>query len=89
MNKYFIFAVTTLFSEDSLFGFFVAYVCGQFTILHGKIENVIDSKFTKKDSKLSVARNDKHVTREFQLKRIIDHHNRIAKYMVAYYYVEG
>ncbi|XP_017466349.1 PREDICTED: odorant receptor 13a-like [Rhagoletis zephyria] len=39
--------VTTLFSEDSLFGFFVTYTCGQLNILHNKIDNItIDSYAT-------------------------------------------
>lgn len=33
--------VTTLFSEDSLFGFFIAYACGQFRLLHRDIGNII------------------------------------------------
>ncbi|XP_036344866.1 odorant receptor 13a-like [Rhagoletis pomonella] len=39
--------VTTLFAEDSLFGFFVTYTCGQLNILHKKIDNItIDSYAT-------------------------------------------
>lgn len=33
--------VTTLFSEDSLFGFFVAYTCGQFKLLHRDIDSIM------------------------------------------------
>lgn len=74
--------VTTLFSEDSLFGFFVAYTCGQFTILHNKIDNIIDQgniNSTKKAIKLA-AQYDRQVTSKLQLKQIIDHHNKIIKY---------
>lgn len=33
--------VTTLFAEDSLFGFFIAYTCGQFRLLYRDINNII------------------------------------------------
>lgn len=33
--------VTTLFAEDSIFGFFVTYTCGKFAILHERIDNLI------------------------------------------------
>lgn len=32
--------VTTLIAEDSLFGFFLIYTCGQFKILHRKIQEL-------------------------------------------------
>ncbi|XP_004529819.1 odorant receptor 13a [Ceratitis capitata] len=37
--------VTTLFAEDSLFGFFVTYTCGQFRILHTQIDNIIPAAY--------------------------------------------
>ncbi|XP_053948881.1 odorant receptor 13a [Anastrepha ludens] len=37
--------VTTLFAEDSLFGFFVTYTCGQFRILHNRIDNIIPDSY--------------------------------------------
>ncbi|XP_061395677.1 odorant receptor 13a [Musca vetustissima] len=33
--------VTTLFAEDSIFGFFVTYTCGKFQILHERIDNLV------------------------------------------------
>ncbi|XP_062139745.1 odorant receptor 13a [Drosophila sulfurigaster albostrigata] len=33
--------VTTLFAEDSLFGFFITYTCGQFRLLHERVEVLI------------------------------------------------
>lgn len=33
--------VTTLFAEDSIFGFFITYTCGQFKILHERIDNLV------------------------------------------------
>lgn len=35
--------VATLFSEDSLFGFYVSHVCGQFKLLHVKIADMTHS----------------------------------------------
>lgn len=67
-------AVTTLFSEDSLFGFFVAYACGQFAILHESIESLIDKVDT------DVVRYDSRERSRTQLRNLIDHHNRIIKY---------
>nr|QKN21470.1 odorant receptor [Zeugodacus tau] len=37
--------VTTLFAEDSLFGFFTTYTCGQFRILHMQIDNIIPDSY--------------------------------------------
>lgn len=33
--------VTTLFAEDSIFGFFITYTCGKFQILHERIDNLV------------------------------------------------
>lgn len=33
--------VTTLFSEDSLFGFFTSHTCGQFRLLHQRIDGIM------------------------------------------------
>lgn len=33
--------VTTLFAEDSIFGFFITYTWGKFKILHQRIDNII------------------------------------------------
>lgn len=77
--------VTTLFSEDSLFGFFVAYTCGQFTILHKKIDGIIDREkviSSKKPARKTVAQYDKQVRSTIQLKQIIVHHNQIIKYEI-------
>lgn len=42
--------VTTLFAEDSIFGFFITYTCGKFKILHERIDNiVIDTYQTVRD----------------------------------------
>ncbi|XP_067641358.1 odorant receptor 13a [Eurosta solidaginis] len=37
--------ITTLFAEDSLFGFFVTYTCGQFGILHNQIDNILPDSY--------------------------------------------
>lgn len=72
--------VTTLFSEDSLFGFFVAYTCGQFTILHNKIDGIIDQG-NHNLTKAATSQYDKQVKSKLQLKEIIVHHNTIIKYV--------
>lgn len=73
--------VTTLFSEDSLFGFFVAYTCGQFTILHNKIEGIIDQgNINSKDKTPAVSQYERQLKSKLQLKQIIDHHNKIIRY---------
>lgn len=33
--------VTTLFSEDSLFAFFTTYTCGEFHLLHKRIDDIM------------------------------------------------
>ncbi|XP_034480873.1 odorant receptor 13a [Drosophila innubila] len=33
--------VTTLFAEDSIFGFFIAYTCAQFSLLHKRIDELM------------------------------------------------
>nr|QGW45441.1 odorant receptor 68 [Bradysia odoriphaga] len=73
--------VTTLFAEDSLFGFFVAYTCGQFAILHEKINGIVDrvdTKSTKTDLHMTLCARE--MTRKLRLKLIIDHHNTITKF---------
>lgn len=75
--------VTTLFAEDSLFGFFVAYICGQFELLHRDIERLM------KTAQLTAIRNSKNskqiqeydVQRECNLllRLVIQKHNVIIK----------
>lgn len=75
--------VTTLFSEDSLFGFFVAYTCGQFTMLHEEIDGVIDRVDAKSKNNvidLYTSVHERQAGRQLRLKQIIDHHNTITKY---------
>lgn len=75
--------VSTLFSEDSLFGFFVAYTCGQFTILHNNIDGIIDRgniNLMKKPRKFNDVHYDMQLKSNLKLKQVIDHHNTIIKY---------
>ncbi|KAM7348948.1 odorant receptor 13a [Cochliomyia hominivorax] len=70
--------VTTLFAEDSIFGFFITYTCGKFQILHERIDNlVIDAYQLVKD---------KHDEREIQkmyiklLNKIAYDHNKLIEF---------
>ncbi|KAH8287523.1 hypothetical protein KR054_009539 [Drosophila jambulina] len=64
--------VTTLFAEDSIFGFFITYTCGQFRLLHENINKLFtDVKVNAEgDERLQLNR----------LQRIIDKHNNIIRF---------
>lgn len=83
--------VTTLFSEDSLFGFFIAHTCGQFRLLHQHIDGIV------RTGQLNAAkrypghpanggtqrhRMQESIQREYRhaLVRIIRHHNVLIRY---------
>ncbi|XP_016973054.1 odorant receptor 13a [Drosophila rhopaloa] len=61
--------VTTLFAEDSLFGFFITYTCGQFQLLHERI----DKLFTEHNE------NDEQMQLE-RLKGIVQKQNNIIRF---------
>lgn len=81
--------VTTLFAEDSLFGFFIAYTCGQFRLLYRDINAIIQC-----GQKNALEKNDRllngnsireaHIQREYRLllARVIRQHNIIIRYVV-------
>lgn len=81
-------AVTILFSEDSLFGFFTTHTCGRFRLLHERILNVIhDSQESalKKypnlmDDELTGVRSQ-IIQREYreQFIRIVHDHNTLIR----------
>lgn len=53
--------VTTLFSEDSIFAFFTTYACGQFYLLHKRIDDImIDGQSAIIDKYLKNADNSVH-----------------------------
>lgn len=79
--------VTTLFSEDSLFGFFITYTCGQFRLLHSAIDNIIQN-----GQQLAIKQNPNmlnncemmrtfYIQHEYrqQLVKIIHHHNVLIR----------
>ncbi|KAJ6645211.1 hypothetical protein Bhyg_00414, partial [Pseudolycoriella hygida] len=55
------------------------YTCGQFTILHQKIDKIICRKFGKsKDGAIKLHATENNLEEsKLQMKDIIDHHNRI------------
>ncbi|KAH8368802.1 hypothetical protein KR084_007442 [Drosophila pseudotakahashii] len=63
--------VTTLFAEDTIFGFFITYTCGQFQLLHERI-----NKLFKGIPNTELAEN-LHLER---LKRIVEKHNNIIRF---------
>lgn len=69
--------VTTLFAEDSLFGFFITYTCGQFRVLHKNINKLFtEEKVYAGDNEICAYTQRMQLKR---LKRIIDKHNRIIR----------
>lgn len=63
--------VTTLFAEDSIFGFFITYTCGQFRILHESIDNLMMA--TAKTIPLKRL----HYQQAQNLQRIVQQHNKL------------
>ncbi|XP_052855497.1 odorant receptor 13a isoform X3 [Drosophila gunungcola] len=61
--------VTTLFAEDSLFGFFITYTCGQFQLLHERIDNLF-TESNEDDEQMQLKR----------LKGIVEKHNNIIRF---------
>lgn len=78
--------VTTLFAEDSLFGFFVEYTCGQFLILNENIDKMIIKTKSKQlkyySNSIAELNTNKQQASHYQLKRIIIHHNIIIRYII-------
>ncbi|XP_075158739.1 odorant receptor 13a [Haematobia irritans] len=71
--------VTTLFAEDSIFGFFVTYTCGKFAILHERIDNLIwDANRMIRNNK----DNERHVQEMYvkMLNRIAYDHNKLIEF---------
>ncbi|XP_023299035.2 odorant receptor 13a [Lucilia cuprina] len=70
--------VTTLFAEDSIFGFFITYTCGKFKILHERIDNiVIDAYFMARNRQ-----DDKEIQWLYLrlLNRIAYDHNKLIEF---------
>ncbi|XP_070137209.1 odorant receptor 13a [Drosophila bipectinata] len=67
--------VTTLFAEDSLFGFFITYTCCQFQLLHEKIIRLF---MTEKEFKDNDPKDGKIYCK--RLKSIVKKHNKIIRF---------
>lgn len=65
--------ITTLFAEDSILGFFITYTCGQFRILHERIDNLMMT--TKKTISLKTLQ-----YKQMQnLQGIVEQHNKLIR----------
>lgn len=83
--------VTTLFSEDSLFAFFTSHTCGQFRMLHQRIDGIMrigQSNATKQYSAqmkngCTQAKRMACIQHEYRqvLVKIIRHHNVLIRYV--------
>nr|XP_041630985.1 odorant receptor 13a [Drosophila kikkawai] len=70
--------VTTLFAEDSIFGFFITYTCGQFRLLHDNINKLFtDVKVLAGGDEIWDYAQRAQLER---LKQIIDKHNKIIRF---------
>ncbi|KAH8237646.1 hypothetical protein KR038_004365 [Drosophila bunnanda] len=70
--------VTTLFAEDSIFGFFITYTCGQFRLLHENINKLFtEVKVNPRGGDIWDFTQRVQLNR---LKRIIDKHNKIIRF---------
>ncbi|XP_034129522.1 odorant receptor 13a [Drosophila guanche] len=67
--------VTTLFAEDSLFGFFITYTCGQFRLLHERVDNV----WTAAQERSEINANEQHLQLQ-RLHKIVQQHNKIIRF---------
>ncbi|EDW71039.2 uncharacterized protein Dvir_GJ17123 [Drosophila virilis] len=66
--------VTTLFAEDSLLGFFITHMCGQFCLLHERIDAL--RNLTNKQT--SFGKNmDDQIKQMRSLKQASEHHNKL------------
>lgn len=80
--------VTTLFAEDSLFGFFIAYTCGQFRVLYRDINDIIhrgQQNALEKNRNLLNGNSvrERLIQKEYRLllAKVIRHHNIIIRYI--------
>lgn len=76
--------VTTLFSEDSLICYFITYACGQFKLIHLKIDEIMVTgrKITiRKNKNLIAMKGEKGVQEEYckLLTEVIRHQNVIIR----------
>ncbi|KAH8273283.1 hypothetical protein KR018_004827 [Drosophila ironensis] len=67
--------VTTLFAEDSIFGFFITYTCCQFQLLHENINNLLVTAKTRE-----LIDDKERYMHQTRLKQIIKKHNSIISF---------
>lgn len=74
--------VTTLFAEDSIFGFFLTYTCGQFEILHKQIDDLMlnaHEKVIKTKGHNNAKEKDFQNEYVRQLNEIANRHNKLMQ----------
>lgn len=80
--------VTTLFSEDSLFGFFTSHACGQFRLLHQHVDGIMRTgqsnaakQYCNQLTNGTETRRIERIQTEYRqlLVKIIRHHNVLIK----------
>lgn len=76
--------VTTLFSEDSLICYFITYACGQFQLIHFKIDEIMvtGQKNTIQRNKIFIADEEKEALQKEYCKllmEVIRHQNVIIR----------
>ncbi|XP_017050733.1 odorant receptor 13a isoform X2 [Drosophila ficusphila] len=64
--------VTTLFAEDTILGFFITHTCGQFRLLHERI----DKLFTKVNNSVELSED----VQRMRLKSVVEKHNNIIRF---------
>lgn len=79
-------AISTLFSEDSIFGFFVSHSCGRFRLLHLAIEQLAEERLNadkgvlkRRGLRMVFGNDDGGEMSRLLLRRIVIQHNIIIK----------
>lgn len=75
--------VTTLFAQDSLLGFFIAYTCGQFRILHKNIDQLMRrgqiNSLNRSQNPVHLCKEDIQQEYNVLLTNVIALHNKIIR----------
>lgn len=86
-------AVTTMFSTDSILGFYTTYVCGQLELLHKDISKIIPEGYNhiinSIGSYTNIPSEEKLVQEEYcrRLRLVISRYNVLIKWVLFYIYV--
>lgn len=86
-------AVTTMFSTDSILGFYTTYVCGQLELLHKDISKIIPEGYNhiinSIGSYTNIPSEEKLVQEEYcrRLRLVISRYNVLIKWVLFYIYL--